>query len=189
LDIEAYILIGGRSRRFGSDKAFFELEGESLAARAVRTLEAVSADMRVTFVASSEEQFGIKLKSLERPVIFDPRKGFGAWSGLDAALWHSGSEWTIVMACDLPFVSAGFLLELVDRATASVDAVVPRQSDGRLQPLCAVYRTRVIRALVDATLGRETVPPLAGLFDHVRSVYPDAPADVLLNVNTPGDIA
>jgi molybdopterin-guanine dinucleotide biosynthesis protein A len=39
MDIDAFILIGGRSERFGRDKAFVEFEGETLAARAERIVE------------------------------------------------------------------------------------------------------------------------------------------------------
>jgi len=188
LDVEAYILIGGRSTRFGSDNAFFEFEGESLAARALGIVETAFQGIHATFVAASQEQFGIKIVGLQRPVIFDLRKGFGAWSGLDAALSRSSAEWTLVMACDLPFVTREFLLRLADATEGQVDAVVPRQEDGRLQPLCALYRTEKVRPAVQEMIGKGSVPPLTSIFEHVRSTIVDAEPDVLTNVNTPADL-
>ena len=189
MDIEAFILIGGRSTRFGSDKAFFEFEGEALALRAAAVVEAAFPGIHVTFVAASRDQFGIKTDGLERPVIFDRRKGFGAWSGLDAALSHSRAQWTLVLACDLPFVTSEFLQQLGQAADANVDAVVARQADGRLQPLCAMYRGDALHSVVGESMMARSAPPLAGIFKRVRSTFVDAGSDVLRNVNTPADLA
>jgi molybdopterin-guanine dinucleotide biosynthesis protein A len=190
LELEAFILIGGRSTRFGSDKAFVEYEGETLASRAVRTVEAAFPGMRVTFVASHEDQFGIRALELDKPLVSDVRKGFGGWSGLDAALSHARAEWTLVFACDLPFVTAEFLRALSKNALEEVDAVIPRQPDGQLQPLCAIYRTKIVRPVVTKTIDDGGhLPPLASLCDGVRSALVTAGSDILRNVNTPSELA
>jgi len=188
LDIEAFILIGGRSERFGSDKAFFDFEGESLAERAAKTVEEAFPGVRVTFVAASPEQFGSKLRVLRREVIFDRRTGLGAWSGMDAALRDSHKEWTLVIATDLPFISPQFLRDLYKNADQSADAVVPR-SEGRLQPLCAFYRTEVFRERIAGRLAASgKISPLTSMITAVRSRIIDVPADELRNVNTPEDM-
>jgi molybdopterin-guanine dinucleotide biosynthesis protein A len=188
LNIDAFILIGGRSVRFGSDKAFIEFGGQTLASRIAATVEEAFPGIRTTFVAASEDQFGIKTSSLKRGLIFDLKKGFGAWSGLDAALSNSKAEWTLVLACDLPFVTAEFLRQLYESTRAGIDAVVPRQVDDRLQPLCAMYRTTIVRTLVAEIMDAETVPPLSSIFQRVKTAILDTAADVLRNVNTPEDL-
>jgi molybdopterin-guanine dinucleotide biosynthesis protein A len=77
-------------------------------------------------------------------MIADLRPGFGAWSGLHAAVAYSRSEWALVLACDYPFVTSDLLTLLAGFASKECDAVVPVQPDGRLQPLCALYRAAVI---------------------------------------------
>ncbi len=188
MDVEAFILIGGRSNRFGSDKAFFEFDGTALASKAAATVETAFPGISVTFVAASEDQFGIRSTSLERPVIVDLRKGFGAWSGVDAALSRSGAAWTLVLACDLPFVTPEFLNLLARSTDENVQAVIPRQPDRRLQPLCGFYKTREVRSVVRDIIEKGDIPPLSSLFHKLPTTFIDAGPDVLRNVNSPADL-
>lgn len=190
MDLEAFILIGGRSTRYGSDKAFAEFEGESLASRAARIVEAAFPGVRTTFIAATEEQFGIETRRLDRPVVFDRRPGFGAWSGLYTALFYSKAEWTLLLACDLPFMTKGYLRRVADERTTEVDAIVSRDADGRIQPLCAMYRSSAVRDLVEreSSNNAERLPPLRDLFAEIRATFVDAADGELRNVNTPSDL-
>ena len=198
MDIDAFILIGGRSSRLGTDKAFVELGGETLATRAVRTIEAALSPTHLTFVAAGDTQFQDRIPfALARPIVVDLKPGFGAWSGLHTALAYARSEWAFLLACDLPFITAELLGLLADRIGSGRDAIVPRQPDGRSQPLCAFYRVRPVLAAVEAMLdaGR-SLPPLASIFDDVKTTFvgPDEYAHLanatklFLNVNTEADL-
>ncbi|MFT3744310.1 MAG: molybdenum cofactor guanylyltransferase [Pyrinomonadaceae bacterium] len=162
MDIDAFILIGGRSERFGSDKAFAEIDGQMLAVRAAETVERALRPKTLRFVAASEDQFRADLIfRLGRPVVSDLTPGFGAWSGLHAALSYSSTEWTFVLACDLPFISTDLIARLAEITNEEVDAVIPRQPDGRLQPLCGFYRRRTVFAVVENTIdGAAALPRL-----------------------------
>lgn len=196
--IDTFILIGGRSSRFGSDKAFAQFEGKPLAARAAMTIEAALSPAHITFVTSAADQFGAELISdLGRPVVTDLKPGFGAWSGLHAALSRSRGEWTFLLACDLPFITPEFLRSLTSFIGPDVDAVIPRQPDGRLQPLCAFYRTSTALSVADSLFDAATVPPLASIADRLRAVIVDS-ADchnldgserLFTNINTASDLA
>lgn len=198
IDLEAFVLIGGRSSRIGRDKAFIEFGGMTLAERAARTIETAFADIRVTFVAGAELQFPVDaVAGLARPVIADLRPGFGAWSGLHAALAYARSEWALVMACDYPLVSAELVKFLIDRASDDHVAVVPVQVDGRLQPLCAVYRVRPLMTEIEGLMdGGSTMPALAAFLDTVRTRRIEAeeyasvgdPETLFLNINTQDDL-
>jgi molybdopterin-guanine dinucleotide biosynthesis protein A len=188
MDLETFILIGGRSRRFGSDKAFFEFEGEPLAARIARVAQTANPGT-VRFVAASETQFGAQTGNLGKQVITDARSGLGPWSGLHAALLNSTSEWTLVLACDLPFVTEDLLKKLAALTNDDIDAVVPRQPDGRLQPLCAVYRTGKTRSFVEISLDAGTdLPPISSIFEKLRTRVVTVDGDELRNANTPADL-
>jgi len=188
MDIDAFILIGGRSSRFGTDKAFYEIEGEPLALRASRTIRKAFPGISISFVASSEDQFGIKTDVLDGPLVFDIKKGVGAWSGLHAALHHSQADWTLVLACDLPFVTSQILRELADIRASDIDAVVPNQDERGLQPLCAIYRTEPSLRIVNESLTDEKAPPLQSLFKLLRTSILDVEENALRNVNTPADL-
>jgi molybdopterin-guanine dinucleotide biosynthesis protein A len=198
MDLDAFILIGGKSSRLGSDKAFVELDGRTLAARSAYMVETALLPSRMTFVARNENQSQTGLLFAPGyPFITDLKPGFGAWSGLDAALTHARSAWTFILACDLPFMSAELLQLLAGFANGDTDAVVPRQPDGRLQPLCAFYRTRAAISVVEAIFtGQRSLPPINAIFDDLKTriVEPDEFGDLpnseklFLNINTHNDL-
>lgn len=199
MDIDAFILIGGRSSRLGTDKAFVEIAGETLASRAARVVEEALDPKRITFVTSDEAQFNAELVfALGRPVVADIKPGFGAWSGLNTALGYALSDRILVLACDLPFVSVELLRLLAAVAAEDNDAVVPRQSDGRIQPLCALYRVKPMRDNLNLILTAPvSVPPLHTIFADPKTRIVDFDeyggfpnADKLfLNVNNATDLA
>jgi molybdopterin-guanine dinucleotide biosynthesis protein A len=68
------------------------------------------------------------------------RAGFGPLAGIATALAVTQSRWNLIVACDLPYLSAEWLDWLLSRARRSRgDAVVPRTEHG-IEPLAAVYR-------------------------------------------------
>ena len=198
MDIDAFILIGGRSSRFGSDKAFAEFGGKTLVERAVETVESALSPEKVRFVAGSESQFAAELIfKLGRPVVTDLNPGFGAWSGLHTALAYSSSEWTFVLACDLPFVSAGLIRKLAGWTVEDVDAIVPLQPDDRLQPLCAFYRRETVLPEIERRISATgPLPRVAAIFDAVitrivsEEEYADLPGSerFFKNVNFTHDL-
>ena len=198
LDIEAFILIGGKSSRFGSDKAFAAFGPETLAARAVRTVKVGLSPLRTALVVSRGDQFTSQtLDSLGCSVVIDRRPGLGAWSGIDAAITNAQSEWVLVLACDLPFVSVGFLRLLADRMNDEFDAVVSLQPDGRLQPLCALYRVRPAQiALATFLKNPNLLPPVSAVFEKLRTFIVVAEEynelanaeNLFLNINTHADL-
>lgn len=197
-DIEAFVLIGGRSSRLGVDKAFVEVGGETLAARAGRTVASALDDAKITFVAAEDGQFDLGLVfGLGHSLISDLRPGFGAWSGLYTALAHARSDWAFILACDLPLVTVELVRLMRDLTGENYDAIVPRQPDGQFQPLCAFYKTRPALAIAESAIAGERPPPLQTIFDQLdtRIAGPDeygrlSGADTLfLNVNTAADCA
>ena len=198
IGIDAFILIGGRSSRFGSDKAFAAFGPETLAARAVRTVKLGLSPLRTALVVSRGDQFTSQtLESIGCSVITDRQPGLGAWSGIDAALTNAQCEWVLVLACDLPFVSVEFLRLLADRMNNEFDAVVPRQPDGRLQPLCAIYRVAPAKEVLNIFLkDASSLPPVGSMFENMRTRVVAAEeygglanAEKLFsNINTPADL-
>jgi molybdopterin-guanine dinucleotide biosynthesis protein A len=198
MDLEAFILIGGRSSRLGTDKAFVEIGGETLAARMARIVETGLAPRQITFAAGEEDQFRSDLVfGLGRPVIADLRPGFGAWSALHASLATARAEWILAVACDLPFVSGELLRLLAGLADDNFDAVVGRQSDGRLQPLCAFYRVKPALANVEALFTlKGAMPSITAIFGslskrivgHDEYKHLSNADNVFLNVNTRAEL-
>ncbi|MBL8125112.1 MAG: molybdenum cofactor guanylyltransferase [Blastocatellia bacterium] len=194
MQIEPFILVGGRSTRFGVDKATFEFEGETLAERAARVAETALVTAPAVFVTASGSSFPA---FGGRTVIHDIVPDRGAAGAIHSAFTIARTEWIFVLSCDLPFVSAEFISLMRERILPEFAAVVPVQADGRWQPLCGFYRVADCLPLVTSALTTSGKHPsfkdlLSGL--NVRMIasdeYQDLPnSDRLLrNVNSPEDL-
>lgn len=160
VEVTGFILAGGKSTRMGADKAFIEFEGRSLLERALGLARSVTPDIRIVGAREKFAQFA--------PVVEDIFRERGPLGGIHAALHASQTELNFMLAVDMPFVSVTFLQYLISEARTAAEAtvIVPR-SDGRRQPLCAVYRPRFAEAAQPALLaGRNRID---SLFDTVET--------------------
>jgi molybdopterin-guanine dinucleotide biosynthesis protein A len=190
MNIDAFILVGGASSRMGLDKAALTFRGTTLGGRAGRVLREIA--VRVSAVGGVVEGFPA-VPDLLGPA---PDGRRGAIYGVHAALANCKPEWAAVLACDLPFVGAELFRRLIERAAAhpGCDAVVPRQADGQLQPLAAIYRTGPCLSAVENSI-RNAELRLTEFLSKIEVQYlePDAYADLnakerlFTNVNTPED--
>src|SRR5271157_2537110 len=117
-----FLLAGGKSSRMGADKAFLD-----------RALGAMGGVCDRVAIVGDPARF-----AKYEAVVADIFSGCGPLAGIHAALVHSSAELNLMLAVDMPFVSAE-LLAFLFTAAEKADAVVtvPRTSKG-LQPLCAV---------------------------------------------------
>ena len=157
---EAFILAGGASSRMGTDKSQLLLEHQTFVERIAAILLTVTDTIRL--VGGSENS--------KLPTVADVYPQWGALGGLHAALAACRSEWAIVVACDLPFVTSELFRSLAS-LRADHDAVVPIQLDGRPQPLAALYRA----------------DPCARRATELIEMGRRRPLDVLQSVNTRWD--
>ena len=187
------ILAGGRSRRLGgSNKALLELApsgGASVLDRQLARLRRVVD--RTIIIANDAEAF----RGTGIPVIPDLWPDGGAIGALHTAVHSARTDRTLVLACDMPFVSEALLAHLVE-AGRTADIAIPRPSRG-YEPLCATYSRRTadeLLRLVEEKRNRlSEVALIPGL--TIREIGPEelapfGPADVLFfNINTPDDYA
>ena len=186
----AAILIGGKATRFeGRDKSALVVDGRTILSRQLDALSGVVSDVMLVG--------GETRRETPAPVrrVADIVPGCGPLSGLHAALSSARHGVTLMLACDMPFVTAPLLRHLLSLArgagddTAGPDIVVPQTERG-YHPLCAVY-TRACLEPATRRLARGEFT-LAALFDEmrVRVVTADAletfgdPDRLLANVNT-----
>ncbi len=175
-----FVLVGGASSRMGRDKALLPYEDTVLAERVAREVEKAAGS--AVLVGPPERYEGLR-----RPIIADQRPGNGPLGGLEAALAATEAEWNLIVACDMPGVSAAFLGELLDRAEAAgADCLVPYSGPGRAEPLCAVYHRRClgpVRSAIDRKRWK-----LMELLAELKVARWEAPEGGWAeNVNTAGD--
>jgi len=182
-DTEAFILAGGASSRMGTDKSQLPLEGQTFTERIAETLLKLTDSV---FIVGRQAESGL-------PNVADVYPQWGALGGLHAAVTACKREWAIVVACDLPFVSAELFSFLAEKRVGH-EAVVPVQEDGRPQPLAALYRVDPCRQrsteLIEAGHRRpldllEAVETRWISFAEVRNL--DQAERFFVNINTPSD--
>jgi molybdopterin-guanine dinucleotide biosynthesis protein A len=183
------VLAGGRSQRFGADKAAADLGGLSLLARAHRRL--AGQCRRVAVSAPPGGAAAALAADLAAPVLPDPYGApRGPLSGVLAGLeWAVGerAEFLITLPCDAPLLPADLEARLL-AAAQGAPAAVARTPDG-LQPLCAVWRTALARPL-RAALADGLHPAVHQVLADANAAPVDfADAGAFLNVNTPEDLA
>ncbi len=186
--IDGWIIAGGASSRMGQDKASLEIGGRKLIHIAARALSNI-CDGRVS-IAGSTREFAPALSAFPDAEV----PGHGPLAGISTSLSNGSSEWIAIISCDMPFITGEVFAILADHAGPEDDAVVPVQSDGRPQPLCALYRRRtvlpIVKDLIQSTdrsinnlLSRlsERYVPFSRFSDFQNAEH------LFLNINSPAD--
>ncbi len=185
----AAILAGGRARRMdGLDKSRLLVEGRAIIVRQLDVLRRLTPD--VFIVATGAERFA----DLAVPVIPDALPDAGALGGLYTALISARAGWIVVIACDMPFVTANALEVLAGEAVASGEDGAWARSTRGVEPLCACYRPAAAGRLRDLIERGERRLTAAGSVLTMRDVDVsrlggDGSDRLLTNVNTPEDYA
>jgi molybdopterin-guanine dinucleotide biosynthesis protein A len=173
-----FILAGGRSSRMGRDKALLPFQG-------CRLVQHVAAQARgvvdqITLVGEIS-----RYANLGYPVIEDIFPACGPLSGIHAALTQTGSEWNLILACDMPQISRKFLEQLMGRAEAGqASAVMPVGPDGVPQPLCAVYHRRCASEIA-RSIARRVYKVTEALVALKIDFWPVPDSHCFQNLNTP----
>lgn len=194
--IAGFILAGGASSRMGRDKGLLDFGGVPLILHTARLLESLVAE--VTVVGSPQRYAALGLRTIadegDRQTQDGPDKpGSGPLAGIAAALGATQLPWNLILACDLPYLSAEWLDWLLSRALRSRGAAIVPRTERGIEPLAAVYG-RECHAPIVAALARgvrKVSDAVAEL--RVEFVYPeewhriDPSGLILRNMNKPGD--
>jgi molybdopterin-guanine dinucleotide biosynthesis protein A len=176
-----FVLVGGASARMGRDKALLPFRGRALVDHVAR--QVAEAAGSVVLVGHPE-----RYAHLPYALIADEYPGRGPLAGIHAALGASRADWNLVVACDMPGLTAPFLRQLLARAEAgAADCVAARSPAGLPEPLCAVYHRRCrdsLAAWLEADRPNKAADWLAS--QHV-AWHPVPAGDWLRNANTPAE--
>jgi molybdopterin-guanine dinucleotide biosynthesis protein A len=139
-DVAAVLLAGGSSGRMGKDKALLAINAVPVVQWLALRLREITDEVMISTNNPSAYEF------LGLPIIPDRFPGHGPMAGIHAAMHQTRRPWMLVLACDLPGVSAQFLRNMVERKSG-FEAVIPINSDGELQPVCALYHRSCLPAM------------------------------------------
>ncbi len=166
----------------GRDKAYLPVSGGILAARVAEAVKAAAGN--VAFVGNPE-----RYAALGYPVVPDRYPGEGPLGGILTALYQSAAEWNLIVACDMPRLTAGFLESLLEAAEGKpLDILFPETEGGVREPLCAVYHRDARAPMERAFLAG--IRKVTAAFQGLRvAPYPVPEVAWFTNLNTPEDWA
>lgn len=155
------ILSGGKSSRMGTNKALLKIAEKP-------NVERIKEEManhfeNITLVANDLEAY----QFLNIKMVCDQYPGQGPLAGIHAGLKASDSEINLIVACDMPFVSAGLGVILVENLK-EYDAVVPVIA-GRQHPLFAVYHKRIVSEIENSLESSRL--RMKHLLEHLNVLY------------------
>jgi molybdopterin-guanine dinucleotide biosynthesis protein A len=171
-DLTGILLVGGASRRFGSPKALAQLDGETLAARAWRTLGEV-CDERLA-VGKTADGLPLPFELLD-----DATDVRAPLAGVVAGLQASRNDLSVILPVDTPLIRSSHLQLLAEHCR---DASVPPTG-----PLPGAYRRSALPVLERCLAAGELA--LRDALAELDMAVVDLPQHVLVNVNEPQDLA
>lgn len=181
--ISIAILCGGESRRMGVDKATLVWNEKSF-------IEQISDEMKDMGELFLSVRKGRRYSYIEGTYVEDKYDGCGPLAGLHSILQEIDTDAVFVTTVDLPLADKTLVRELEEYMMPSVDAVVPVTEDGRIHPLCAIYRKSVYDKVDELLIHNDY--KVSDLLKSLRVSY--VPANMLtdgdrklLNINTPDD--
>lgn len=189
------ILAGGAARRFGSDKVFAEIAGHRLIDLAAASLGGADGISALLGARDRGERHASDLPPGVTSVP-DDLPGRGPLAGLATVLGRHPTSWIALLAADVPLVPRCWWTRLAAEHRAGALAIVPRDADGRWEPVAAMYHgslaTEAAEAVASGDPRRLALHPwLVALESAGRLVSVPTerlPADALLNVNRPSDV-
>lgn len=181
-NIAGVLLTGGKSGRFGKDKAFAVYQDMFFYQQMVNKMHPY---VQHIYVVKREDQW---IDSADKKVTLltdVPKfKGNGPLAGIYTAMQESSAEWFLVLPVDTPLLSTSVIAELMEYLDSGADAIIPRTID-HIHPLTALYH-RQSKELMEGQL-LEGKRSLRRLLDKLKVCYADYTEEAeyfFANINT-----
>jgi molybdopterin-guanine dinucleotide biosynthesis protein A len=141
------VLAGGASSRFGNDKALADLGGKAVLERTLELLG--ESGVHESIVVGPKAKYG----RFGARCVKDRWPGEGPLGGIITALDNTalnkfGFRWSLILSCDMPFLTSEWLRFLIARALqSSAEVVIPKSAHG-WEPLCACWRVSALETIL-----------------------------------------
>ena len=140
------MLAGGKSERFGRDKAKVKIGGKPMLVRMCELLaDSTLSSVRVVAPPKRYRNYGVVC-------VADRWPGEGPLGGIITALLEARTvspfpSRSVIISCDMPFLTSDWLRYLAKRSMVNGAQVTVAQSEYGLEPLCACYRADALGTL------------------------------------------
>jgi molybdopterin-guanine dinucleotide biosynthesis protein A len=125
-------------------------------------------------------------------VTYDYEVDQGPLVGILSGLLVLESDRALIIPCDSPRIHPSFVKHMLEHPLDGYQALVPRWSDGRTEPLHAIYhKAETIPVIEKLTL--RGVRDVKSIFNHLKVLYLDAESldpegNTFFNLNRPQDV-
>lgn len=186
--VDAALIAGGRSRRFGEDKAFAEWRGEPLWLVQLRKLLILPEINQVWLSTNSEQDFPAHIDGVTR--LNDAIEDIGPIGALKTLFENSEADRVLVLAVDMPMMEPEALLKQVQSGPCLVSKL-----DDRWEPLAGIYPRQEMLSLIEQQIEADQLS-LQKLLDIAedRNLITASPVDdasryLYTNINTKKEFA
>ena len=163
-ELTGILLAGGKSRRLGRDKAQELIGGRRIIDRVLDTLKPITNSQ--TVVVDRCERIEELNIGTQISYVVDSYNNSGSLGGLYSGLEQSPTPWSLLVACDMPFLSSRLFEFMVSKiSSANLDVVIPR-FEGRLQTTHALYNKSCLEH-IEARL-KDGLFKMDGYFNNVN---------------------
>ncbi len=181
-DVTGFILAGGKSRRFGTDKRELLIAGQSMLARTIGLLKTLLN--REPYVVG-DNLVGLDIGNVKP--LKDARPDSGPLGGIVSALEECPTKWALILAADLPNITVKDLEILFLSMDESFD-IIALSSKTIPEPLIALYNQKTL-SFWKERLSQEKLTLSEGLLKlKCKTVPPFGGEKSLYNINSPEDI-
>ena len=143
-DITGVLLAGGKSSRFGSNKALAMMDSKPLVQHVADLMSSMFPECLLVTNTPAEYEF------LSLPMTHDRYRDMGPLAGIHAALLQISTPRAFVVACDMPSLSPALIRYLCSMDEQEDEVVIPRLEKGP-EPLFGIYHTKSL-AVIDSYL-------------------------------------
>jgi molybdopterin-guanine dinucleotide biosynthesis protein len=161
MEISIGILAGGKSTRFGQNKAFVKLGSKTF-------LEIITGELSgfediIVSVASKKE-----FKSVPYVLAEDFYKETGPVEGIRQVLREARNFYSFICATDMPFIKKEIVEYIKQFISSDYDCYVITTGD-KIHPLCGIYSKNILDVLEESIKNKDY--KLLNMLDKVRTKY------------------
>ncbi|MCP9611920.1 molybdenum cofactor guanylyltransferase [Coprobacter tertius] len=124
-EITGLVLAGGKSSRFGSNKALATLQGKTFLHKAFTLIQPFCYEV---YVSGNGEWYDIS----KYPIIPDIIPGMGPLGGIWSVMQQVNAKYLLVHTCDMPLMTPWMIRRLIEEG-GGYEAVFWKQEDGKIQ--------------------------------------------------------
>jgi molybdenum cofactor guanylyltransferase len=185
--VTGVILAGGKSSRFGSNKAFADVNGRQLIRRVIAIMGSVFNELII--ITNDPDEYSSLGISMHEDII----KGLGPLGGIYTGLEKMPDRFGFFVACDMPFLNEDLIRYITEMKNNEYDAVVPK-IDWKMEPLHSLYSITCLPSIKRLIEQGECMINKFFQAIHTRFVNEDEirQYDPLLrsfyNINRPGEL-